>query len=343
MSDPWVFRKGTWVKDETEPLKTLKLGDDFTAYYGGTTQPVKNLNKYLNGSVVYLVSENDYGNTENVVMANFTDEKEVAYNDRVYTAGASKFTLQQAQTSISYDNGTIVVKDGRLVQGSSVTADDYTYVVANRDADSGTLVAGVVAIEKRAGADTLQLFRGRISGIDEYKSVTLQSYSKLNGVNWDFANTPITFTLNSNTRITDTSGIVGQGDFNSYNGATTFKNRTVYVLSDGTNAVEISTAPYGNVNITGSVITASGATYDENGKVLTQPTAIELRNVKYYNTSTKLYVNMADSKFNLPVNSFIIRNNTRIQPSELKKGDKVRVLKKDTAVTGDAYIIIVEE
>ena len=343
LNDPWVFRNGTWVKDEAEPMKTLKLGDDFTAYYGGTTQPVKNLNKYLNGSVVYLVSENDYGNTENVVMANFTNDLEVPYNDRVYTAGASKFTLQQAQTSISYDNGTIVVKDGRLVQGSSVTAEDYTYVVANRDADSGTLVAGVVSIEKRAGADTLQLFRGRISGIDEYKSVTLQSYSKLNGVNWDFANTPITFTLNSNTRITDTSGIVGQGDFNSYNGATTFKNRTVYVLSDGTNAVEISTAPYGNANITGTVITASGATYDEEGRLLTQPTAIELRNVKYYNTSTKLYVNMADSKFNLPANSFIIRNNTRIQPSELKKGDKVRVLKKDTAVTGDAYIIIVEE
>lgn len=343
LSDPWVFRKGTWVKDEAEPMKTLKLDEDFTAYFGGNAQPVKNLNKYLNGSVVYLVSESDYGNNENVVMANFTNDLEVPYNDRVYTAGANKFTLQQAQTSISYDNGTIVVKDGRLVQGSSVTADDYTYVVANRDADSGTLVAGVVAIEKRAGTDTLQLFRGRISGIDEYKSVTLQSYSKLNGVNWDFANTPVTFTLNSNTRITDTDGIVGQGDFNSYNGATTFKNRTVYVLSDGTNAVEISTAPYGNVNITGTVITASGATYDDEGKLLTQPTALELRNVKYYNTSTKLYANMADSKFNLLANSFIIKNNVRIQPSELKKGDKVRVLKKDTAVTGDAYIVIVEE
>ncbi len=343
LTDPWTLRKGVWVKDEIEPLKTLKLGEDFEAYYGGTAQPVKNLNKYLTGTTVYLVSERDYGNNENVIMANFTGDKEVAYNDKVYTAGSNRFTLQQAQTSITYDKGTIVIKDGRLVQSGSVQADDYTYVIANRDADSGALVAGVVAIEKRAGADGIQLYRGRISGIDEYKNVTLQSYSKLSGVNWEYANTPITFTLDSGTRITDTDGIVGQGDFFSHNGTGTFKNRTVYVLSDGTNAVEISTAPYGNINITGALISTSGGTYDDDGNPVSQPTTLELRNCRYYNTSTNMYVNMADSKFNLLTNSIIIKNNKRISPSELKKGDKVRVLKKDTLPTGDAYIVIVEE
>lgn len=341
--NPWVLRKGVWVKDEIEPMKTIKLGEDFEAYYGGTAQPVKNLNKYLKGTTVYLVSERDYGNSENAVMANFTGDKEVSYNDKVYTAGSNKFTLQQAQTSITYDNGTIVIKDGRLVQSGSVQADDYTYVVANRDADSGALVAGVVSVEKRAGTDGIQLYRGRISGIDEYKSVTLQSYSKLSGVNWEYANTPITFTLDSGTRITDTDGIVGQGDFFSHNGTGTFKNRTVYILSDGTNAIEISTAPYGNINITGVLTLASGGTYDDDGNLVSQPTALELRNCRYYNTSTKLYVNMADSKFNLLTNSIIIKNNKRISPSELKKGDKVRVLKKDTSAAGDAYIVIVEE
>ena len=341
--NPWVLRKGVWVKDEIEPMKTIKLGEDFEAYYGGTAQPVKNLNKYLKGTTVYLVSERDYGNSENAVMANFTGDKEVLYNDKVYTAGSNKFTLQQAQTSITYDNGTIVIKDGRLVQSGSVQADDYTYVVANRDADSGALVAGVVSVEKRAGTDGIQLYRGRISGIDEYKSVTLQSYSKLSGVNWEYANTPITFTLDSGTRITDTDGIVGQGDFFSHNGTGTFKNRTVYILSDGTNAIEISTAPYGNINITGVLTLASGGTYDDDGNLVSQPTALELRNCRYYNTSTKLYVNMADSKFNLLTNSIIIKNNKRISPSELKKGDKVRVLKKDTSAAGDAYIVIVEE
>jgi len=344
IDDPWVLRNGVWVKDENEIfMKSIKLGDDFEAYYDGKSQPVKNFNKYFKESTVYLVSERDYGDNENAVMASFTLDKEISYNDKVFTTGSNKFTLQQAQTSITYNKGTIVIKNGRLVQAASVQADDYTYVVANRDADSGALVAGVVSIEKRAGTEGIQLYRGRISNIDEYKSVTLQSYSRLNGENWDYANTPITFTLDSGTRITDTDGIVGQGDFFSHNGTGTFKNRTVYILSDGTNAVEISTAPYGNINITGMFVSATGGTYDDDGNLISQPTAIELRNCKYYNTSSKLYVNMADSKFNLLTNTLIIKNNKRINPSELKKGDKVRVLKKDNSASGDAYIVIVEE
>ncbi len=342
LSDPWMLSKGSWVKEQGETMKTLKLGDAFVPYFDGNVQSLKDL-KYLPGKMVYVVSERDYGNRENVVMANFTDDIEVPYNDKIYTAGTNKFTLQQAQATIAFDKGTIVVKDGRLVQGSSVAADDYAYVVANREAESGKLIAGVVTIEKRPGTEAVQLYRGRISGINQYNSVTLESYSKLSGVNWVYANTPITFTLNSNTRITDTDGIVGQVDFHSFNGIDTFKGRTIFILSDGTNAVEISTAPYGNVNVTGELITASGGTYDTEGNLLTQPTTLELRNCRYYNPSTNLYVNIADSKFSLLTNSLIIKNNVRINPSELKKGDKLRILKKDNAATGDAYIVIVEE
>jgi len=343
LSDPWVLRKGVWVKDEVEPMKSLRLGDNFAAYYGGTAQPVKDMNKYLPGAVVYLVSERDYGNNENIVMANFTNDLEVPYNDKVYTAGTNRFTLQQALTSITYDRGTIVVKDGRLVQGSSVAANDYAYVVANRDSASGALVAGVVSVEQRAGTEAVQLYRGRITAIDPYKNVTLQSYSRLNGVNWEYANTPITFTLSADTRITDTDGIVGQGDFISSNSADTFRDRTIYILSNGTNAVEISTAPYGNVNVTGELVMASGGTVDEEGNLVSQPTALELKNCRYYNSSSNIYVSIADSKVNLLANSLVIKNNVRINPSELKKGDKLRILKKDSTTTGDAYIVIVEE
>ncbi len=345
LKDPWTLRNGKWVKDEAEPFKTVRLSGDFTAYYDGNTRPLRDLNRLMAGLTVYVASIKDYGNGENGVVADFINEldKEVPYNDKVYTAGSNKFVLSQAQTSISYNPGTIVVKDGRLVQGSSVSADDYAYVMANRDNSSGNLVAGVVSLEQRPGTETLQLYRGRITGIDEYNSVTLQSYSRLNGINWDYANTPMTFTLNSNTRITDTDGIVGQGDFTTYNGANTFRDRTVYILSDGTNAVEISTAPYGNVNISGEIATTSGAAIDVGGGVPAEPTAISLRNCRYYNTSTHLWVNMGDSSFNLLVNSLVLKNNQRVSPSTLKKGDKVRVLKKDNAVTGDAYIVIVEQ
>lgn len=342
LSDPWVLRKGQWVKEITDPFMTIEAGDSFKAYYDGGERAVKKLNVQMTDMTVYIVSEKDYGNEENGVAATFVNDsdKEVSYNDKVFNTSANKFSIQNALNNISYNDGTIVVKDGRLVQGSSVEADDYAYVTANRDADSGNVIAGVVSIEQRPGTQDIQLYRGRITGIDAYKSVTVGSYSKLNGVNWEYANTPMTFTLSADTRITDTDGITGQGDFNSDDGSTTFKNRTVYVLSDGTKAVEISTAPFGNISVTGTVTTSSGAiTLDANG----QPSSVVLSNCKYYNAGTHLWVSMGDSLFNLLTNTFVIKNNIRINSSELKKGDKIRVLKKDSTSTGDAYIIIVEE
>lgn len=345
LSDPWTLRKGQWVKD-TIGFKEIELDDSFTAYYGGEKKSINKLNTYMNDMTVYIASEKDYGNSENGVVATFVNDldKEVIYNDKVFNAQANKFVLEKALVNISYNQGTIVVKDGRLVQGSSVSSNDYAYVMANRDSDSANndLIAGVVSIEERSGEHAIQLYRGRITNIDEYKNVTLGSYSKLNGVNWEYANTPMTFSLSSNTRITDTEGIIGQGDFISY-GANTFKGRTIYVLSDGTNAVEISTAPYGNYNVSGEIISTSGGTIDDNGSQLTQPNNITMRNCKYYNASTHLWVNMKDSSLNLLTNSLVLRNNEKISPSELKKGDKVRVLKKDNTTTGDAYIVIVEE
>jgi hypothetical protein len=91
--------------------------------------------------------------------------------------------MEKSIDNIGYNSGSIIVKDGRLVQGASISQDDYAYVVANRDSDTNSIIAGVVSIEQIAGSQPVQLVRGRISSIDDYKSVTLQSYSKLNGAN----------------------------------------------------------------------------------------------------------------------------------------------------------------
>lgn len=344
LSDPWTLRKGQWVKDVTEPFKTIELSDNFIAYYETKKQAVSNLNTRMVDTTVYVVCEKDYGNGEYGVAAQFVNQldKEVPYDDRVYNTSTNRFVLEKTLANITYNAGTIVVKDGRLVQGNSISQNDYAYVVANRDSDTGKIVAGVVSIEQRAGMEAVQLYRGRIDNIDEFKSVTLMSFAKLNGNNWEYSNTPLTFALSADTRITDTDGIVGQGDFTSYEGAQTFKDRTIYILADGTNAVEISTAPYGNYNVSGVVSGTTGGTVGETGSLLGQPTSVELRNCKYYDPASHLWVSMKNSSFNFLENTLVLKNNKRINPSELKKGDNIRVLKKDNSITGEAYVIIVE-
>jgi predicted ribosome-associated RNA-binding protein Tma20 len=342
LKDPWTLRNGQWVK-ETNGSKIIELGSEFTAYFDGSKRTVRDFSR-LADTTVYVAGQKGYGQDEVAVLASFVDgtDKEVPYDDKVYTTGSGRFVLEKNLVNISYNPGTIVVKDGRLVQGTSVSSDDYAYVVANRENNSNNIVAGVVTIEQRPGTEAVQLYRGRISSIDDYKTVTVESYSKLNGTSWEYANTPMTFSLSSNTRITDTDGITGQGEFTSANTARTYKGRTIYILADGTNAVEISTAPFGNFNISGVVSSTPAIVSDVDGAPLQEPQSIELRNCRYYDASAHLWVNMNDSSFDLLVNSLILKNNKRINPSELVKGDKVRVLKKDNTAAGDAYIVIVE-
>lgn len=343
LKDPWTLRNGQWVK-ETNGSKIIELGSDFTAYFDGVKRTVRDFS-HLTDATVYIAGQKGYGQDETAVLASFVDQtdKEVPYDDKVYTAKSGAFVLEKNLVNISYNPGTIVVKDGRLVQGSTVSTDDFAYVIANRENNSNNIVAGVVTIDQRPGTEAVQLYRGRISNIDDYKTVTVESYSKLNGTSWEYANTPMTFSLSSNTRITDSDGIIGQGDFTAANTQNTFKGRTIYILADGTNAAEISTAPFGNLNISGVVNNSPVNVSEIDGTPLQEPQSVKLRSCRYYDATAHLWVNMNDSSFNLLVNSLIIKNNKRINPSELKKGDKVRVLNRNNAVTGDAYIVIVEQ
>ncbi|HEX2926370.1 MAG TPA: hypothetical protein VHP38_08975, partial [Ruminiclostridium sp.] len=85
LTDPWVLRKGQWVKDITDPFMTIEAGDSFKAYFDGSERAIKKLNTQMTDKIVYIVSEKDYGNGEDGVVATFVNDtdKEVSYNDKV--------------------------------------------------------------------------------------------------------------------------------------------------------------------------------------------------------------------------------------------------------------------
>jgi len=155
--------------------------------------------------------------------------------------------------NISYGNGTIIVKDNRLVTGNSINSEDRAYVVASRSYDDGKYYAFIVKIDDKTDSNFFTIYRGRIANINENKDFTLESYSELKGVEWNYYNTPRTFRITYDTQILGDDGVVGQRDFTDY-GDSSYKSRTVYVLSHGADAVLISTAPYGNINVKGKIL-----------------------------------------------------------------------------------------
>jgi len=340
-----VFEGGQWRKTDNKGFTDIKLADGYDMYFGSSKVDTGKVNRYFKGSEAYIAMESDYGGEENAVLISFRneDDSEMLYDDSVINTvpGKGSFKLSSGKSSIMLDPGSIIIKDGRLVSGSSISNDDMAYVVANRSYDSGEYNAGIVQIKERSGLDFVQIYRGRINEINEGSDFTVQSFSQLDDLEWKYSNTPKTFSINNSTKIIDDEGVVGQRDFTSY-GEDAYTGRTVYILSKDENAVLISTAPYGTYNFRGEVYDITGGSVGDEGTILEEPTGLILRKATSYDLSEHLWEDSEDMTLNILKNSIILKNNAVVKPSAIVKGDSIRVIKKDGSETGDAYIIIVE-
>ncbi|ABN53150.1 MAG TPA: S-layer homology domain-containing protein [Hungateiclostridium thermocellum] len=344
-----VFNNGEWERTEQKGFTSLKMSEDNKFVYNDDIVDMRRAKELIAGSTAYIAVEKDYGGIEKAVFVsvkNSKDSEAPVLNDSIMSAtfgNKGEFTLKKEYLNISYGNGTIIVKDNRLVTGNSINSEDRAYVVASRSYDDGKYYAFIVKIDDKTDSNFFTIYRGRIANINENKDFTLESYSELKGVEWNYYNTPRTFRITYDTQILGDDGVVGQRDFTDY-GDSSYKSRTVYVLSHGADAVLISTAPYGNINVKGKIyeLISENADGSEAQEGQQEPVGFKLQNSKVYDLQSHMWVDGKDMDINLLKNSIILKDNKIIKPSELKKGDSVRLIKKDDEQAGDAYIIFVE-
>lgn len=328
-----VFNKGKWERTDRKVFSTIPLADSFNIYAKETVLDIEGANKLLYSSEAYIAVEKSYGGEEEAVLLSYRDSLDTPVptaSDSITEAisGSGSFMLSRDNQKVSYSTGSIVVKYGRLVSGSSLADNDEAYLALNRDYSSGKYYASVVKVDEQQVANGLTLYRGRINAINEDQDFTIESFSQLQGTDWKYSNTPKTFHISFSTRVLNDEGILNVRNFNSY-GDDSYLKRTVYVVADGTNAVLVSTAPYGISNIKGTVYATDGS-------------MLELHKVQSYNPSTYTWTNIADASIDILKSSVIVKNSKIISAADIKNGDSVRILKKDTGTTGDGYILFVE-
>lgn len=333
-----ILKNGKWERVAQKGYSTIGLSEGNEIYYRNDSIDPDLVNKRLKGNQAYIAVEKDYGGEEKAVLVSFkekddTEIKELDDSILSNTMGSEgELLLKKDTNSIAYNKGTIIVKDKRLITGSSISPEDAAYIIANRAYSSGSYYANVVEITPRNDPNFITIYRGRIASINENKDFTVNSFSQLNGVNWDFYNTPKTFRITYDTSIIDDTGVVGQRNFTDY-GESSYKDRTVYILTKGTDALLVNTVPYGNVSVKGEISAING---DED------TTQFTVHNAKIYNPSTLMWEDSKDMNLRVLQNSIILKDNSIAEAKDLEKGDKVRIIKKDDSRTGDAYIIFVE-
>ncbi|MGE5328857.1 MAG: S-layer homology domain-containing protein [Deltaproteobacteria bacterium] len=331
LKHPEKFNKGRFERISEVGFLNLKADDKIKIFNGLNTLSLEETGKLYINKPVYLAARKDFGGQEAAVMITFKDlsAREAFYDDTIFsaTAGAGTIKLDSLTGSLKYDDSTIAVKDGRLTSGRSLTKGDSIYVVTNDADDSKPEEAKILFSVKKQDENPVNIFRGKIGYINTNKNLTLDSYSILDGLTWEFTNSPKTFDISYNTRVFSSEGVDNVRDF-VY--ASNWTGSPVYIVADETEALLISNAPYGAFNARGEVASAGSG-------------SIALVKASLYNANKMQWEAANNITVKILSNTVIIKDNNIIKPEDIKAGDLVRILKKEQTTAGDAYLILVEK
>ena len=339
------LHKGVWERSDKKGFDTFPITRETVIYLNNTKFTPEKASKMLRDNEVYIAVGREFGKEEKAAVLNVRnfDDHELLYDDYIKGARATggTFGLIQGPADIRTYDGTIVIKDGRLVPSSNIAYDDQVYLVANREDATGRYRADVVQIADRISVARPSIYRGRITAVKHNVSFTIESFSELHDTAWQFANTPKTFEITYDTVLLSEAGIESIRNFDS-RGVYNYLGRTVYIAAEGNDALAISTAPYGIYQFRGEIERLDGFSYGDDGAVMDGPTAFALMAASRYDQIKKAWIGTSDMNIALGGNSLLFKNGYLIEASALERGDRVRVVKREDSPGGIGYILIVE-
>jgi hypothetical protein len=326
------FTNGIWKPSGERGVSKLAVNEN---YYPSVSAGAQ-------GTVYMAMGENIIGKNTVVRMAIDDDSllTEVV-SDTILQAqpGRESLTLLNGTLPVAYDKNSLIIKDGRLLEPNQVKNRDEATIVVGSLPD-GTQKANVVWIREPATDTGLTLLRGRISQIDALSSMTLQSFSQFRSPSWEYVNVPKTLTIDPTvTRIFDDDGRTDPAMFDD-TGASSYRNRSVYVLAQDGKAKLVSTAAYGDMIYTGRIQKLNGAVRDSFGQLITDPSSLVIVDVNAFNPGNWNWESKPETELNLLANTVFYNNDGIINAGLLKEGDRITLIR--TVSGNNALVVMVD-
>ncbi len=141
------------------------ISPEAVMYRGNEKFGINELKNYV-GKSIYAVSKDNYGNEE-IMQISLKD----GYEDTIYkTISSVKWTENQLTLTngklLNYTDGTIVIKDGRLLDTRDLDSDVGAFIIQNRSA-SGVDNASVVCLDSFNAFTNYRISKGYINNIGE--------------------------------------------------------------------------------------------------------------------------------------------------------------------------------
>ncbi|MCL2047994.1 MAG: S-layer homology domain-containing protein [Defluviitaleaceae bacterium] len=330
------------------PLVSQNISGSNVRYFlDGRAVTLAHVNRYLqrSDSTVYIAMENHFAGQRAAMVSVRTGRDELVRAGTVLSSANNAFSLLELPGSIQTDAGTIVVRNGRLVEQGHISAPDWARVALN----GGT--AAVVDIGAAPATSGVQIVRGRINRVWPFEGFRVETMSLFDGFRWNFTPIEREFTIDHNTLFINESGVTSIDDFIGYTDASVIGD-TYTVIVEGGRAVRVIDAPFTEpipqtANASGH-LAMRGIIYSANGNTL------ELRDVTVFNPATggwdRISVTNPTASITAQPNTVIVDRNQVIGASGLQAGQQIlaftNVRRNEVTLapnmSADAYIVLVE-
>ena len=172
------YLKNTYWEPVDAYNKNIALGDGVSLYDGAKPIQMKNFIRDYKGETVYVVVEAAYGN-ERGIQVTVKNGGEFIDSDRIDTIdmALSRMELDNNQ-NFNYNDGTIVLKDGRLIDHRLLKDNDTVLVVS--DYYRGSTTANIVKVTTMYDNIFNNIYFGTLEDINT-NNITLKNFTTLNG------------------------------------------------------------------------------------------------------------------------------------------------------------------
>lgn len=181
LRDVQTYKYPDWVKINSE--KTLPLKRDVEIYKDGVKLSLKDLDKQI-GVEAYIVTVNDF-NLETIAKITLKSVSEDSVFSGSFGTEWTTNTIQLADgQKLLFDEGTIIIKDRRLLDTSDLIYNKEAFVVKNK-LTGGKNFAALISLENANGFDYRNVVRGYIHDMGE-DNFSLESYANMINNQWDY-------------------------------------------------------------------------------------------------------------------------------------------------------------
>ena len=305
------------------------------------------MNRMLQRSdaTVYIALENHFAGERVRMVSARSGRHELLQPDTVLTASNNSFMLLDNDGTITADPGTIVVRNGRLIDASNISPQDWAWVSLN-----GMNTAAVVDIGTPPVTSGVQIARARVSQVFPHQSFRVETMSIFDGFNWNFTPIAREFTIDPHTIFIGEGGVDTIDNFLGF-GDDSVINDVFNVVIDGGRVSRVIDAPFTEpipalADAPGH-LTVRGIIYAIEGGV------VSLRDVTVFNGRSGTWgiisTTNATGTITIPVNSIIVDRNEVVGTNRLQVGQQIMALSNEqrpaTVTPGfeaEAFIVLVE-